>query len=177
MKNISRFITFAVFILCGVGLIFTSLFLESDFMVVVTLSFALAAVTIVAGLLDPHLNSRLRLIIIATGILFFVASMIGLLLTEANLPVSVYCLIFAILEIINGILELNEGVGVIKEKNYVMGALFIIDAIIEIVLGILMSIERHETLRHHVILIAADLFFEGTIKLINEYVEERRGIQ
>ena len=177
MKKISRFITFVTFMSAGVGLILTSLFLQDDFMVVVTLCFALATVTIVAGVLDPHLNQKLRITIIIIGFLFAVAAAVGLILQEGALTVSTYCLIFAILEIINGIAELNEGVGVIKEKNYVMGVLFIVDAVIEIVLGILMSIERHETLRTHVILIAADLFFEGIIKLINEYVEERKGIQ
>ena len=58
-----------------------------------------------------------------------------------------------------------------------MGVLFAFDAIFEFVLGVLMSIERHATLRTHVTLIGADLAFEGIIKLINEFVEEKKGIQ
>ena len=150
--------------------------LDSDFYLVAVLSLGLAVVTFVASLLDPHINQNLRLIIMAFGVLFFILSMLGLLLTENNMPVSVYCLIFAILEILNGITELNEAIGLLKEKNYTMGVLFVIDALIEITLGILMSVERHSTLRTHVILISADLFFEGIIKLINEYVEDKRGV-
>ena len=172
----NRFIVFATFVIAGIILILTSQFLDDDFKIVAVLCFALSAVTLVSALLDPHLNDYLRLATIVVGLLFLIAFATGLLVTEENMPVSVFCLIFAILEIVNGVFEMNEAIGLIKEKNYVMGALFVIDSIIELVLGVLMSIERHSTLRTHVILISADLFFEGTIKLINEYIEERRGV-
>ena len=172
----NRFITFGIFVLSGVALLLTSLFVPSDFYVAVILCFVLSLVVFIPGWLDPHLNFNLRITILVVGLLFFIASMLGLLLHEDNFPVWVFCIVFAILEVINGITELNEGVIIIKEKNYVMGVLFIIDALFEIVLGVLMIIERQEALRSHVILISIDLFFEGTIKLINEYVEERRGI-
>lgn len=172
----NRFIVFATYIIAGVVLILTSLFLDSDHRVVSVLCFALATVTLVGGILDSHKDDYLRVAIIITGLLFLIAFALGMLLNEENMAVHIYCLVFAILEIINGVFEMNEAVALFKEKNYVMGVLFAIDAIIEVVLGILMSIERHATLRKHVILIAADLFFEGTIKLINEYVEEKRGI-
>lgn len=173
----TRFITFGVFIIGAIGLILTSLFVPNDFWVVTILCLVLSFVVFVPGLLDPHLNQHLRVSVLVIGLLFFIASMVGILLTETNLPVEVFCLIFAILEIINGVAEFLEGFEMITEKNYVMGALFIVDALIEIVLGILMSIERHATLRTHVILISSDLVFEGIIKLINEYVEERKGIK
>ena len=172
----NRFIAFGTFLLGGAALIISSLLIPEDFFLIVVLCLVLALVTFIPTLLDPHIHKNLRITSLIIGLLFFIASMVGLLIHEENLPPYVYCLIFAILEIINGIAELNEGVAVIKEKNYVMGILLVIDALIEITLGILMSIERHSTLRTHVILISADLFFEGTIKLINEYVEERRGI-
>lgn len=172
----NRFIAFGSFLLGGIALILSSLFIQEDFFIIVVLCLVLSFVTIIPTLLDPHLHPNLRVTSLIIGLFFFIASMVGLLIHEENLPPYVYCLIFAILEMINGVAELNEGVAIIKEKNYVMGVLFIIDALIEITLGILMSIERHSTLRTHVILISADLFFEGTIKLINEYVEERRGV-
>lgn len=175
LKN--RFITFGIFLLGGFTLILASQFMDSDYYIVVTLCFVLSLVVFIPGILDPHLHPRLRLFVLFVGVLFFIASLFGLLLNEDSFLISIYCLIFAILEILNGILELNEGVAMIKEKNYVMGVLFIIDALFEVTLGILMSIERHSTLRTHVILISADLIFEGTIKLINEYVEERKGIR
>ena len=172
----NRFIAFGAFLLGGIALILSSLFIQEDFFVVVVLCLVLSFVTIIPTLLDPHLHPNLRVTSLVIGLMFFVAAMVGLLIHEENLPPITYCLVFAILEMINGVAELNEGVAIIKEKNYVMGVLFIIDALIEITLGILMSVERHSTLRTHVILISADLFFEGTIKLINEYVEERRGV-
>ena len=172
----NRFITFGIFAVGGIVLILSSLFIPSNFFVVVVFCLVLAVVVFVPGLLDSHLNQNLRVALLVIGLLFFIAAMVGLLLEDDNLPVWVYCIIFAILEIINGVAELFEGIDIIREKNYVMGVLFIIDALIEITLGILMSIEREESLRTHVILISVDLFFEGTIKLINEYVEERKGI-
>lgn len=173
----SRYVVFATFMVMAVSLVLLSILYERDFLLVSFLCFALAAVTLVSAILDKHINERLRMCIMITGLLFVIAFAIGPLLTADNLPISIYCLIFAILEIINGIFEFNEAVDLIKEKNYVMGVLFAVDAIFEFVLGILMSIERHSTLRHHVILIAADLVFEGIIKLINEFVEEKKGIQ
>ena len=172
----NRFISFGIFMLCGIALLLTSLLIPSDFHVCVILCFVLFLVVFIPGWLDPHLNFNLRITILVVGLLFFLAAMVGLLIHEENFPVWVFCIVFSILEIINGITELNEGVAIIKEKSYMMGVLFIIDALFEIVLGVLMVIERQEALRSHVILISIDLFFEGTIKLINEYVEERRGI-
>lgn len=172
----NRFICFGVFVLGGIALLLSSLFVPSDFYVCTILCFVLFLVVFIPGWLDPHLNFNLRITILVVGLLFFLASLVGLLIHEENFPVWVFCIVFAVLEIINGITELNEGVAIIKEKSYVMGILFIVDALFEIVLGILMVFERQEALRSHVILISIDLFFEGTIKLINEYVEERRGI-
>lgn len=172
----NRFIALGAFLLGGIALILSSLFIQEDFFVIVVLCLVLSFVTIIPTLLDSHLHPNLRITSLVIGLMFFVAAMVGLLIHEENLSPITYCLVFAILEMINGVAELNEGVAIIKKKNYVMGVLFVIDALIEITLGILMSIERHSTLRTHVILISADLFFEGTIKLINEYVEERRGV-
>ena len=173
----NRFISLGAFVIGGIALILSSLFIKNNHTVVSILCFVLAVVVFLPALLDTRVHPNLRVTLLVIGLLFLIASMFGLLIDEENFPTSIYCLIFAILEIINGIAELNEGVEIIKQKNYVMGILFIIDALIEITLGVLMSIERHATLRTHVILISADLFFEGIIKLINEYVEERRGIQ
>ena len=81
---------------------------------------------------------------------------------------------FSILELLNGITELIEAIAIFKHKSNVMGVLFTIDAVFEVVLSILLIIEGQHALRTHVILISADLFFEGTIKLINQYVEDRK---
>ncbi len=172
----NRFISFGIFLLGAIVLILVSNFVPDDYYLISILCFVLAVVTFVPTILDPHLNYSLRLTIMVVGLLFFIASMLGLLLEQDSFPLTVYCLVFAIIEIINGIFELNEAVALIKEKNYVMGILFILDSLIEVVLGILMVIERHSTLRLHITLIASDLAFEGTIKLINEYVEDRRGV-
>lgn len=172
----NRFISFGIFLLGAIVLIFVSNFVPDDYYLTSILCFVLAVVTFVPAILDSHLNYSLRLTIMVVGLLFFIASMLGLLLEQDSFPLAVYCLVFGIIEIINGIFELNEAVALIKEKNYVMGILFILDSLIEVVLGILMVIERHSTLRLHITLIASDLAFEGTIKLINEYVEDRRGV-
>ena len=172
----NRFITFGVFVLGGAILILSVLFNTNNFYIVSTLCFVLFLVVFIPTLLDPHLKYFLRISLLVIGLFFLLASLVGLLIHEENLPTHTYCLIFALLEVLNGVAEFCEGVDIVKEKNYVMGALFIVDALIEITLGVLMTIERDETLRIHITLISADLFFEGIIKLINEFIEERRGI-
>ena len=170
----SRFITLGIFFAGGIILLLLTNFMSDDFYLASLLCLVLAIATFVPSFLDEHIHDKLKLILLVIGLLFFIASMVGLWLEEQNLPIHIYCLIFAILEIINGIAELNEAVALIKHKNIVMGILFVLDALFEVVLGILMVIERHETLHLHVTLIACDLFFEGTIKFINTFVEEKR---
>ena len=170
----SRFIVFGVFILAGIVLILCSQFLKSDFYLASALCFVLALVIIVSGFLDPHLNDYLRVAVLVVGLLFIIGFAVGPLVTEQNLSVFVYILIFSILELLNGITELIEAIAIFKHKSYVMGVLFTIDAVFEVVLSILLIVEGQHALRTHVILISADLFFEGTIKLINQYVEDRK---
>ena len=170
----SRYITFGTFLIGGIVLILCSQFLKSNFYLASALCFVLAVVTFVSGILDKHLNDYLKVTILVIGLLFLIAFAVGPLVTEENLSLFAYCLIFSILEIINAITELNEAVVLFKHKSYLMGVLFTIDALFELILGILLIIEGQHALRTHVILISIDLFFEGTIKLINSFLEDKR---
>ena len=171
----NRFIIFGAFLIGGGVLLLLTFLFKYDFYLVSFMLFILFAISIIGALFDQHINPYLRVAFLVVGLLFLIASMVGLLIKEDNLELPIYCLILAILEIINGCAESVETYHLFKEKNK-MWILLAIDSLFEIVLGVLMVFEKHETLRLHSTLIAADLFFEGTIKFINEYVEDKRGI-
>ena len=170
----NRFIVFGAFLFGGGILLLLTFLFKDDFYLVSSILFILFTLSVIGALLDLRINQYLRVAFLVIGLLFLIASMIGLLIKEENLELPIYCLILAILEIINGCVESVEAYHLFKEKNK-MWILIAIDSISEIVLGVLMVFERHETLRFHSILIAADLFFEGAIKFINEFVEDKRG--
>lgn len=172
----ARFIVFGTFILAGIALLLLTLFLKNDFYLVSLLLLLLAVSAIIGAYFDPHINEYLRVAFVVIGLLFFIASMLGLLLKEDIMSVSIYCLVLAILEIINGVAKCIESYEMLKEKNY-MGIAFAIDALFEIVIGALMVFEKDATLHLHSTLISGALMYEGIIKLINEYIEDKRDLK
>lgn len=169
----NRFIVFGAFVLGGIALLLMTRFYKDYFYLVSFLMLLIAVIGITNALLDPHLNPYLRVAFLVISLLFLIGSMVGLLIKEDNMPLPIYCLILGILEIINGGAELTEAWHLLKEKNFIWIP-FALDALFEVVLGILMVIERDETLRFHTTLISIDLMVEGTLKLINEFVEDKR---
>ena len=171
MKNI-KYIIFVIFLLGGTALILLSNFFPNEYHLVSLLSLIMGIITISTALLDLHLDKRVKILTIIVGLLFAINPLIGLILKEETYSIETYCMVFAIIEICNGIMEMSEALLLLKEKNN-MWVAFLIDAFIEIILGMLMIRERDETLRTHVILIGMDLYFEGFIKFINKILEER----
>ena len=171
-----KFITFGVFILGATGLILLSLFLPSDFYLVSLTFLIVGLITIVSGLLDKDVRESTRLVILILGLLYFVFSMIGLLFTETNLSVPLYCIFLGSLDIVKGLGEIVEVVNKFKRKN-MMAIAFLIDGLIDLVLGILMVIEKDSTLRLHVNLIAGDCYFECIIRIIDEAIAEKKRLR
>ena len=172
----NRIILFSVFMVVATALLICGVWFPYNFYLAIILSSALAIVVLALAFFDPHMDKRLRIGLYVIGASFAVITLVGLIATEKNISLPTYCLLFAILEVICGAAKIIEAVLVLKEGNK-MGIAFIADAIFETVLGLLMVIEKHQTLRTHIILISIDLYFEGIVKFINEMVEVKKGIQ
>lgn len=173
-KLLSRYLTFGAFILSAIGLILLAIFNATDFTVISLLMLITALVTVISTFLDEHIQPKLRMTFYMLGMVMVIISFVGFAISEEVLSVNTYCIFYGVIEAISGGVKVYEGIVIIKEKNK-MGYLFVIDGLIEMVLGILMIIERQEGLRTHLILIAADKVYEGSIKLINTYVEDKKG--
>ncbi len=169
-----KYITFATFMIGATGLVLLSAFLPSDFYLVALVCLLVAMMTLISAYLDKDIRDSTRLSFFILGLLYFILSMVGFLINEINLPVPVYCVLLGSFDIVKGLGEIIEVVNKFKAKNY-MAVAFLIDALIDVVLGILMCIEREETLRLHVNLIAADCYYEGVIRLTDEIIAQKRG--
>ena len=163
---------FSTFVLASLALVLFSLFFSSDFHLVAIAFLLVSIVTLISTFLDPHIYRQLRIIFYVIGGGLLAASIAGFILTELNISVEAYCIVYAIMEIISGGVKVFEGIIILKEKNK-MGILFIIDGLIEVALGTQMAIEKEEGLRIHLYLIASDKLYEGIIKLINAFVEDK----
>ena len=133
----------------------------------ITILFALMGLcTVCATIFDPYILRQFKIIIVVAGGLFFLGTVVGLSI-EHLINISIYCVIFGGVEIFSGVAKVNEALGMIfKEKNK-LGWAFLCDAIIEIVLGTLMIIEREAELKVHLNLIAIDKIYECSIKILN----------
>ena len=171
----NRFIVFGAFVLGGIALLLLAILYKEDYNLLSLLLLFLSIVTILGAMLDSHINPYLRNAFLVIGLLFLAASALGLLLTEEKMSLPIYCIVLAVLEIINGIIKCFEVYHLFKEKNYMFIA-FAIDALFEIAIGTMMIFEKNETLRLHTILISIGLMCEGTAKLVNEFVEDKKGI-
>ena len=170
-----RYFIFAAFLLVSAALVLLSTLFPSDFHLLALTFLLVSIVTIVSTFLDAHIAKQLRILFYILGGILLASSIVGFILTELNLSVDAYCTVYALMEIISGVVKVYEGITIVREKNK-MGFFFIIDGLIEIALGILMTIEKQEGLRTHVYLVAADKVYEGAIKFINEFIEDKRGV-
>ena len=170
----NRIIPFVTFLVAATVCIILCRFLASDYYLVASVCIAFATAILIPSYLEEHLNSRLRIILFLISGLLLVLALLSLVMTEANLDLKTFCLFFAIIELINGIAEVFEGIFLLKKKDYLAFALFV-SALLEIVLGVLMIFERHETLRLHMYLLGANLYFEGIAKFVSETIKERKG--
>ena len=133
----------------------------------------MAATTFFTTYYDTHINKVVRQMLIVTSIAFVLVALLGVWL-KGKINVGTYCIIFGTIEALTGAAKIVEAIDLIKNKHK-MGFAFLCDAIIEVVLGVLMIIEKDERLVLHINLIAADKIYEGAIKLINMEIHERKN--
>ena len=171
-KRITRTIVLLTFLIIGTVLIVLSQTIADEHLLVSLTFYLIAGATFVGALLDPHVNKGVRYTLLILSVIYVGLGLLGAFAQNISLEIEIYCIILGSIDLFKGLVKISESIGMLKEKNK-MGILFIIDALIEVTLGILMIIEMNETLRIHVILIGIDALYEGTIKFFNEIVEER----
>ena len=104
----NRFIVFGAFVLGGIALLLLAILYKEDYNLLSLLLLFLSIVTILGAMLDPHINPYLKNAFLVIGLLFLAASALGLLLTEEKMSLPIYCIVLAVLEIINGIIKCFE---------------------------------------------------------------------
>lgn len=168
----NRIIVLIVFLVFGIALLPDSQLIKSEHSLTAMTFFSIAFVTLIGAVLDSKVNKVIRFSLIGLSLVYMALGFVGQFTDEYALEITVYCLILGIADIVKSLVKIIEASIMLKEKNK-MCILFFIDSLIELTLGILMCVEFNEALRLHVILISMDMIFEGIIKFINEYVEER----
>ena len=170
-----RIASLVTFIVGGVVLILlSSTFDDARSMLALTFGL-LAALTFIGTILDPHCELETRIALHFLSAVAIVLCVLGMMVRSEWFTVDRYCIFFGIYGIIKGVVKIYEAINIFKEKNK-LAALFLADSLFEVAIGIIMIIELSSSLRLHVFLIGADAIYEGTIKFINEYLEEKKGI-
>ena len=163
-------------VIAGVVLIILSFSYQSNRALLALKFGLLAAITFIGTVMDHHCKNAIRITLHAISVFAIVLCVVGCMVTEEKFSLDIYALIFGIYGIAKGIIKTVETSFKFAEKNK-MAWLFLADSIFEIVIGILMCIEMSEAIRVHLILIGGDAVYEGAIKFINEFVEQKIGIQ
>ena len=170
-----RLTSLIVFLVGGIVLILLSSTFD-DARSQLALTFGLlAALTFIGTILDPHCEKETRVALHILSGAAIVFCMAGMMIRGEWFTVDKYCMLFGIYGIVKGLVKTYEAINIFKEKNK-MEFLFLSDSLFEIAIGILMLVELSASLRLHVFLIGADAIYEGVIKFINEYIEEKKGI-
>ena len=164
-----------VYIVAGIVLILLSQSFQTDVSLLALTFGLLAAITFIGTILDPRCKNYIRAALHVTSFIFLICCVLGMMVQKDWFTLDRYCVLFGILGIIKGSVKLVESLYIFKDKNK-MAFLFLADSLFEIVIGVLMCIEVSEALRMHVILIGGDAIYEGIIKFINEYFEEKQAI-
>ena len=173
--NRDRITSLVTFIVGGVVLIVlsSSFATERDLL---ALTFGLlAALTFIGTILDPHCEKETRIALHILSVASIVFCILGMMISADWFTLDRYCILFGIYGIVKGLVKTYEAINIFKEKNK-MAFLFLIDSLFEIAIGILMLVELSNSLRLHIFLVGADAIYEGIIKFINEYIEEKKGI-
>ena len=170
-----RITSLIIFLVGGAVLILLSTSLDDDFHLLALTFGLLAALTFIGTILDPHCEKETRValhILSGVSLLFCI---FGVMIKKDWFTLDRYCILFGVFGIVKGLVKTYEAINIFKEKNK-MAFLFLVDSLFEIAIGILMLIELAESLRLHMILVGGDAIYEGIIKFVNEFIEEKKGI-
>lgn len=153
-------------------LVALGLLLKNHYFLIIVLSMIMAATTYFTTYYDIHINKVIRQLLIFVSFAFVVVALVGVWF-KGHMDAATFSIVFGATEAFSGLIKIVEAIDLLRRKNKI-GFAFLCDALIEVVLGVLMIIEKDETLVLHVNLIAADKIYEGTIKLIHIILHERK---
>ena len=172
IRKQNKFISLGISLLAATGLLFLGLFFKDNFYLI-SILLGIVALTVFANtFLDDFMDMKIRRLFYALALLFVVGALVGVLLTNQVMSVDVYSIVFGGLEIVSGIVKSFESIMTLIKKRKI-GIFMLIDGLAEIVMGILMLIEKEEALRLHVNLIVGEKIYEGVVKTINASLEEK----
>ncbi len=172
IRKQNKFISLGISLSAAVALLFLGLYFKNNYFLI-SILLGIVAITVFANtFLDDFMEVQMRGLFYALALLFVIGSLVGVMLNEQVMSVDVYSLVFGGLEIVSGILKSFEAVMTLIKKRKI-GIFMLIDGVAEIVMGILMLIEKEEALRLHVNLIVGEKVYEGAVKTVNAFLEEK----
>lgn len=130
----------------------------------------IASATFISTIISSE-HEKMTYALYTLSLFYLVLSATGFIFKNYEFNVSVYCVLLGLTDLISGFVKAIEAAHELKEGRRI-GWLFVIDALIEGTLGVLMCIEKEHTLRTHIVLIASDCIYEGIIKYFkyDEYI-------
>ncbi len=171
----ARIASLITFVTGGLVLVLLSFSYQDDFSLLALTFLMLAALTFIGTVLDPHCEKETRIALHICSVAALVFCILGMMIYKEWFTLDRYCMLFGIYGIVKGLVKTYEAINIFKEKNK-LAFLFLIDSLFEIAIGIMMLIELSSSLRLHVIFVGGDAMYEGIIKAVNEYLEEKKGL-
>ena len=175
IRRRDRIIVLFTMVLLGVIIILLSQSTSSQHNLLV-IAFAILAVAIfISVALDHNCKTGLRIALFSLVVIAMIMTIIGFFLTEDKMNIQLFTIFLGSFDIASALAKGAEAFFILKEKNK-MGLLFLVSSIFELVIGIMMIIEKNATLELHAILIGSNLAYEGVIKFLNDLYEVKKGI-
>ena len=131
----------------------------------------IASATFVSTFISSE-HEKMTYALYALSLFYVGLGTVGFIFKQYELNINVYCVLLGLTDCISAFVKAQEAIHELREGRKI-GFLFMLDAAIEMGLGIAMCIEKEETLRTHIVLIACDCVYEGIIKFFkyDEYIE------
>ena len=174
IRKQNKYISLAISLIAAIGLLFLGLFFKDDYYLISILLGIVSLVVFANTILDDFMEMKMKVLFYSLSLIFAIGALLGVMLNKNIMNVTVYSIVFGGLEIISGMVKSFEAIMTLIKKRKI-GIFMLIDGLAEIVMGVLMIIEKEEALRLHVNLIVGEKIYEGTIKTINAALEEKHA--
>lgn len=102
-----------------------------------------------------------------------VGIVLGIIVLAKSMDIKTICILWGVLEILEGAFEIQHLVVVIKNKNY-LGFLSLACAILDIVFGTLLCIHTEEDITVHLIVVGVVFIISAITQVIETIIEHKR---
>ena len=162
-------------ILAGVSLMLLSIFLKEDshhYNLMIIAFFIFSILSLLACALDENNKLPMRIAYCVVGL---TAMIFGLILIMAKDKISIIaaCIMMGVLEIINSGVKTEEIIHRIRLKDW-FGLLLMPSISAELVLGVILCIEKEPSIQLHLILIGVTLSYESVVLFAFEFIAKYR---